>query len=401
MCSVLSIMRSVILNPITVKEVRRYPIALPYKTPFRTSYGEQTHKIAVIVEVITTDDVHGWGEASLETVPRYGYETIPTALHMLDEFLIPLVQGLTFNHPAEIAQLFTQINGHPFTKAGLDAALWDAFAKTNEMSLLDAFRDYLDEKEAPQSTIKNGVVVGIQLTTGAMLHIVQQRIQEGYRTFKLKVSPQQGIGLLKPIRTQFPDIQILVDANGAYTAKDTAHLRELDTLGLLMIEQPFPARDLIAHQQIRTQLQTPVCLDESITNLADAQLAHQLKSTDILNIKPARVGGFTEALKIYQFAWKDHLQMRVGGMLETGIGRASILQFAALTGFTLPADISATNRYFTEDITRSFELNEDGTLTPPDGHGIGAEVNRAVLTKFLLGENQFGSQYYETGDSLL
>ncbi len=375
------------MRSITIKEIRRYPIALPYKTPFRASYGEQTHKIAVIIEAITTEGISGWGEASLEEVPRYGYETIPTALHILDNFLFPTLLGQTIHTPAEISQYLNQINGHPFTKAGFDAALWDALAKTNQQSLLSMFADFVNEEIPTQPSVKSGVVVGIQPTVEETLAIVQQRINEGYRALKLKVSPHQDTRLLQIIRAEFPEIQIMVDANGAYANADLEALYKLDALNLLLIEQPFPARDLLSHQKACQHMQTPICLDESIGSLADTQLVRQLSAVGVINIKPARVGGFTEALKIYQFGRAHDLQIRVGGMLETGLGRAGILQFAALSGFTLPADISATDRYFAEDLTRSFELNADGTLTPPDGFGIGVEVDQEILQKYLFERN--------------
>lgn len=365
-------------NPIRIDTIRYFPIAIPYKIPFRTSYGEETYKVAVIIQVVTSDGVTGWGEASVERAPLYGTETVTTALHMLEIFLNPSVRGRQIDDPRQTPELYRKFQGHPAVKCGLEAAVWDAFAKANQRSLSDLFHHYVNETQS-RTDVNVGVVVGIQKALTHTLELIEQRQNEGYRSIKLKWSRDLSPESLRTIRTSFPQLKLMIDANGSFSPDDMALLEEVDGCNLLLIEQPFTRTDFVHHQILAAAIQTPLCLDESIDSFDSAILAHKLNAMQIINIKPARVGGFTEALKIYQFARQHNIGLRIGGMLETGIGRTSILQLATLSALNYPSDISATSRYFEHDLTAFIELNNDGSLSAPDGWGIGMEVDEEVM----------------------
>ena len=209
---------------------------------------------------------------------------------------------------------------------------------------------------------------------------IQKRLNEGYRRIKLKMQPGWDVELARGVRDALPDITLMLDANSAYTLDDAEHLKQLDQFNLLMIEQPLADDDIYEHSQLQPQLKTPICLDESIKTANDMRLALQVGAGRILNLKPARVGGFTESLELYKLCVETETPLWIGGMLETGIGRAANVAFASLPGITLPCDISATDRYFNPDISEPpFILGEDSTLVVPDGIGIGVEVQRDRL----------------------
>lgn len=245
------------------------------------------------------------------------------------------------------------------------------------MRLADYFAHHLPAGNTPREAIVAGVSIGIQDTIEEQIAIIQKRVAEGYKRIKLKIAPGWDIELAKAVREQFPDIMLMLDANSAYTLKDAEHLKQLDQFDLLMIEQPLSYDDIYEHSKLQPQLQTPICLDESIHSVHDWQLALELGAGKILNLKPARVGGYTESLKLYELCVKNNNPLWIGGMLETGIGRAANVALASLPGVTLPCDISATNRYFDPDITEPpFVLEADSTIKVPDGLGIGVEVQR-------------------------
>lgn len=368
--------------PIQIKTVRYYPIAMPYKTPFRTGYGVETHKTAVIVEVVSASGVTGWGEVSVERRPAYGAETLVTAGHILKDFLIPAVVGQMIDHPAHAPNLWRSIRGHLHTKAGLEAAIWDCFAKTNQMRLLELFRAYLGLIDHTNETVAVGVVIGLTDTLGDLFAIIEQRLGEGYRTIKLKITRDHGLHMVEAVRLRYPDLPLILDANGDYQLEDAAQLKALDAFNILMIEQPLAHNDILEHSILQRQLATPLCLDESIQSLHDVRLAHHLGVASAINLKPARVGGFTEALNIHRFAQHHGLRLRVGGLLETGIGRAGLLALAALPCIGLPSDISATSRYFATDLMPPVELKPDGTIQVAAGIGIGPTVDRNKLASF-------------------
>ncbi|MDZ4672030.1 MAG: o-succinylbenzoate synthase [Phototrophicales bacterium] len=364
------------MHPITITHITLHPIALPFVEVLRTSFGVEEFKSAIIVELHTADGVIGWGEIVADVRPGYGSETMTTAEHIASEFLLPLLINQTISHPSAILHLFKPVRGHHHTKAGIESAVWDAFAKSNGMSLASLFTASLPDGHASRGVAVVGVSIGIQPSLEATIAIIQKRYDEGYRRIKLKIKRGWDIELARGIRDAMPDISLMLDANSDYTLADADHLAQLDAFHLLMIEQPLADDDIFEHSQLQAYVKTPICLDESMKSAHDLRVALTLGAIDILNLKPARVGGFTQSLMMYQMCAENNLPLWIGGMLETGIGRAQNVALASLPAVTLPCDISATNRYFDPDITEPpFILNpENSTLAVPPGLGIGVEV---------------------------
>ncbi|MAU12950.1 MAG: o-succinylbenzoate synthase [Anaerolineaceae bacterium] len=365
------------MKPITIKDVLVHTVALPLVEPITTSFGSEPDKTAVLLEVITEDGISGWGEAAVDTYPGYGPETTATAEHILNNFLIPKLIGQTIAQATDVPALLRSARGHRHTKAGLEAAVWDACAKANDMRLADYFASFLPEGNAPRAAATVGVSIGIQPSVEDTVALIQKRLDEGYQRIKLKIKRGWDVELAKGIRAALPDITLMLDANSDYTLADAEHLKQLDAFNLLMIEQPLSYYDIFEHSKLAPQLKTPLCLDESIHTVNDLQMAIEVGAIGILNLKPARVGGYSESLAIYRVCVENDLPLWIGGMLETGVGRAANVAFAALPGVTLPCDISATDRYFETDLTEPpFVLGANSTLAVPDGYGIGVEVQR-------------------------
>lgn len=381
------------MNKITVRDIRLHSVALPFVEPLRTSFGEEPVKTAILVELITDEGVTGWGEATAEVRPGYCYETMGTAQHILTQFLIPLVMGKVIGDATEIPAILSPVRGHPMAKHALEAAVWDALAKANGQSLAEAFSAHLPEGHTSKGYATVGVSIGIQPTAEKTLEIITKRINEGYGRIKLKIQPGWDVELARAVRAVYPDILLMLDANSAYTLADAEHLKQLDQFNLLMMEQPLGHDDIYEHSKLQPQLQTRICLDESIKNADDLRLALELGAIRILNLKPSRVGGYTESLEIYKICVEHELPLWIGGMLETGVGRAANIAFASLPGVTLPCDISATSRYFKQDISEPpFELGEHSRIAVPQGLGIGVEVmpERIVATEAAwLAENPY------------
>jgi o-succinylbenzoate synthase len=379
------------VRAITVESVSLYPLHIPFVEPFVTSFGEEPFKAGVVVEVTTTTGVTGWGEASVELYPGYGAETVATGMHILENFAVPRVFGKTIEHPRHIPALLKSVRGNAHARAGMEAALWDAFAKSNEMRLADLFAACLPEGNASRGKATVGVSIGIMPTIEKQLEIVRKRVAQGYARIKLKIQPGWDVDVVRAIRAEFPDIVMMVDANSAYTPADADHLAQLDQFDLLMIEQPLGHEDIYDHSRLQPRLRTSVCLDESVKSANDLRLALDVGAMRILNLKPARVGGFSESLDIYTVCTERDTPLWIGGMLECGIGRAANVAFASLPGITLPCDISATDRYFRQDVTEPpFVLNADSTLDVPDDYGIGVDVVRERIEESAARWNQAG-----------
>lgn len=373
-------MSSQMLKPISIKTVRLHPVGLPLVERLRTSASWEPFKSAIIVELKTDQGITGWGECPTKMKPSYAYESMGTALHILNEFLVPAVIGQTITSPTEIPALLSDIRGHPMAKFSIEAAVWDAVAKTNSMRLADLFSAHLPEGHTPRSTATVGVSIGIQDSIDKTLDIIALRLTQGYKRIKLKIQPGWDVDLARRVREVYPDISLMLDANSAYTLADAEHLKKLDDLNLLMLEQPLAYNDIYEHSKLQPQLQTRICLDESIHTANDARLAIEMGACKIINLKPARVGGYTESLELYKVCAESNTPLWIGGLLETGVGRAANLAFASLPGVTLPCDISATNRYFDPDLTEPpFALGENSTITIPDSPGIGIEVQQDRL----------------------
>jgi O-succinylbenzoate synthase len=358
-----------------VQAIKLHSIALPLVEPLLTSFGGEVLKTAILVEIRLTDGTVGWGEIAVAEEPGYGPETMDTARIILEAHILPRLDGIHVDHPSEVPSLLSGIRGHRHTKAGVEAAFWDACAKSNHLRLIDLFASSLEKSVTTRDSALVGVSIGIQPSVEDTLQIIHRRLEQGYGRIKLKIRPGWDVELIRGVREALPEITLMADANSAYTIADGPHLKELDEFNLLMIEQPLEHDDLYQHGMLQREIRTPICLDESIKSLGDLQLALSIEAIDILNLKPARVGGFSESLHILQLCVERELPLWIGGLLETGVGRAANLAFAALPGITLPCDISATDRYFSQDVTEpAFFLNPDSTITIPDGFGVGVEV---------------------------
>ena len=361
-----------------IEKIDLYHISQQLVSPFRTSFGVQVQRDCLIL-ALHSEGVTGWGECVATNDPGYCYETVQTAWHILSDFLIPAVLGQSLAEPANLLPLLAPVRGHPLAKAALDQAVWDVAAQREGVSLAHLLaRPY---PEGARERVKVGVSVGIQPSIEATIQVIEGYVAQGYGRIKLKIKPGVDVALARAVRHAFPDLPVMLDANSAYALADAPTLQALDNLNLLMIEQPLAHDDIYQHSRLRPLLQTPICLDESVTSLAQAELARDLQACAIINVKPGRVGGWTTARQIHDLGREAGMGLWVGGMLETGIGRAGQLALAALPGFTLPGDISATERYYVPDITAPFHLNrEDSTISVPTSPGLGVVVDWGQLT---------------------
>jgi O-succinylbenzoate synthase len=358
-------------------------ISLPLVRPFRTSFGEETTKEAVLVRV-EAEGSEGWGECVAGPDPRYSEEFNDEVWLTLRDHLS---QGLLERDVSAeaLAEELAWVRGHRMAKATLEMALLDAELRAQDRSLA-AFLG------AERARVRCGVSVGITPTTEELLDQVGGYLADGYVRIKLKIEPGTDVERVAAVRSAHPDVALSVDANAAYTLPDAPLLRELDAFDLLMIEQPLPHEDLIEHAKLQREIRTPICLDESIRSAADASAAIELGACRIINIKQGRVGGLLEARRIHDLAVAAGVPVWCGGMLETGIGRAANLALAALPGFTLPGDTSASGRYFAEDLTEPFVLGRGGTMELPSGPGLGVSPDPDRLERFTLRFEQVGKE---------
>ncbi|WP_430602736.1 O-succinylbenzoate synthase [Enterococcus sp. DIV0724b] len=357
-----------------IHRIDRYRVRLPLKSPFETSYGRLTEKAFDIL--LVTDELgnQGIGELVPFEQPDYIEETIDTARIIIEKHLIPLLINADIQHPKEVSVLFEEVKGNQMAKSSLETAIWDLYAKRSNKSLKTYFND-------TRTQIPVGVSIGIQTDLTKLTDQITKYIDLGYKRIKLKIRPGYDLKPIEAIRQKFPDILLMVDANSAYTIKDIPHLKQLDTYNLAMIEQPFAANDFLDHAQLQKEIKTDICLDENIRSLKDCELAYSLGSCRSINLKIPRVGGITEAMKIADFCKEKELLVWLGGMFESGIGRALNLQFASQKIFTFPGDISASERYYYEDIlTEPIEMKQ-GEIRVPDGVGIGVCLSRDSLLK--------------------
>lgn len=366
------------IEQVVVRQVR-----LPQREAFTTSFGTTNGKTPLIVE-LHGDGIVGYGESAVPLFPFYNHETPQTALHILRDFAIPLLFEKRPETPQAVATVLGKIIGNPFARAGLEMAYWDWYAKRLSTPLSRLLG-------GERRTIPVGVSIGLQSDTDALCAQVEQYLAQGYRRIKIKISPGKDLTLVEALYERFGDqLPLMVDANSAYRAEDFAALQALDTFPLLMIEQPLREGDLYQHAQLQRSLRTPICLDESVSCRDDAEAAIAMGSCRVVNIKPGRVAGLTEALEIQARCAAAGMAVWCGGMLETGIGRAHNMALASLESFTFPGDISESARYYHEDVVSpAITLGEGGTLTIPEGAGIGFEVDRDALERFTLHVERF------------
>jgi O-succinylbenzoate synthase len=371
-----------------IERLALYHIRQKLVSPFETSFGRQEMRDSLVL-AMHGDGLSGWGECVATGSPGYSYETTATAWHILADFLIPALLGTELAEPEELAGRLRFVRGHPLAKAALDQAVWDITARRDALSVAQKLA--LPYPEGPRARVKVGVSIGIQESIETTLEVIQGYLDQGYARIKLKIRPGHDVSVARAAREAFPDTPIMLDANSAYTLDDVAVFKEMDDLNLLMLEQPLSHDDIYDHSRLRPLIGTPLCLDESILSADHARYALALGACDIINIKPARVGGWTEARKVHDLCRESDIPVWCGGMLETGVGRAGQLALASLPGFTLPGDISATDRYYATDIgSRVFSLNrEDSTITVPVGPGLGIEVEPDRLKAATVRERSF------------
>ena len=350
------------IDAISVREIR-----LRLKTPFETSFGVLDKRRILLVEA-KSEGATGWGEVTAVEGPFYNAETTDTAWITLRDFIIPLIVGKNLASATAVPGLITVVRGHEMAKAAVENAIWDLEAQWRGIPLSRLLGGRMAE-------IACGVSIGINRKPGALVGAVEKELAAGYQRIKIKIKPGSDEEPIRTLRGHFPNIKLMVDANSAYSLNDAPHLQRFDDYDLMMIEQPLAWDDFYQHAQLQAQLRTPVCLDESIHNLDQSAAAIAMKSCRILNIKLGRVGGHTEARKIEDFCKRHGIPVWCGGMLESGVGRAHNIAMSTLPGFVLPGDVSASQRYWDEDIIEpEVEVTKQGTIKVPTSPGLGYRV---------------------------
>lgn len=359
-------------SPIDIQEVSLHRLVMKLKEPFTTSFGTFQEREFFVIEIVDENGLSGFGESVAFASPWYSEETVKTNEHMMTDILIPLLIKDPIAHPQEVSERFRSIRRNNMAKSALEGAVWDLFSKRSNQTLANALG-------GEKKQIEVGISIGIQSSVKELLEIISNHVDEGYKRIKIKIKPGWDYDVLKEIRQHFPDLDMMADANSAYTLKDIELLKRLDELDLMMIEQPLAHDDIIDHAKLQAQLSTPICLDESIHSLEDARKAIELGSCKIINIKIGRVGGLTESLKIHNYCLEKGIPVWCGGMLESGIGRAHNIALTSLSQFVLPGDTASSNRYWEKDIIEPEVTVKNGMITIPDSPGIGYEINREVL----------------------
>lgn len=361
-----------------ISAVELCEIRLPLINFFETSFGRTTERRIALVRVVDKDGAAGWGECTAGEGPFYSDEWTDSAWATLKEFLAPMVVGRELNSAADAWSLMKPVRGHRMAKAAIETACWDLEAKRAGLPLWQ----YLG---GVQTEIPCGVSIGIQDSPEALMEKIERELAAGYQRIKIKIKPGWDRNIIEQVRSRFPDIRLMGDANSAYTLADVPLFKALDEFNLMMIEQPLSHEDMFDHAELQRQIKTPICLDESVHSAADAQHAIELGSCCIINVKLGRVGGHAEAKRTESVCRHNNIPVWCGGMLEAGIGRAHNIAMATLEGFTLPGDVSASARYWEEDIIEpAVTITSRGTIVAPEKPGIGYDVNQMRVEKLTV-----------------
>lgn len=359
---------NLIISKITLRE-----ILLPLREPFRISSGTVQNRRICLLELESADGATGWSECVAGEFPNYSSETIDTAWLAIKEWLAPRIIGTSLTGPHEVHELLNRdIRGHQMAKAALEMGVWELAAQTKNVALAQLLGGV-------RATIEVGISLGIQQDPATLVEKVRRSIEQGYRKIKVKIKPGNDIDFLRAVREEFgPEVPLMVDANSAYTLDEADHLKRLDEFHLMMVEQPLAHDDLLRHARLQRMLETPICLDESVTSVEKAEDMVTLGSGRIVNIKPGRVGGFLSSIAIHDFCRNHGIPVWCGGMLESGIGRAHNIALASLPNFTLPGDLSPSARYWEKDIVQpEWTMSSDGMIkVPMDKPGMGVAVDR-------------------------
>jgi o-succinylbenzoate synthase len=368
------------LERLTLREIQ-----LPLREPFRISSGTQTTRRILLLELEDVDGATAWSECVAPELPNYTAETIDTAWLAIRDWVAPRVLGRSFAEPSEVFPVLQRdFRGHLMAKAAVEMGLWALDAERLGVSLAHRLGGI-------RSGVEVGISLGIQSSPGALVERAGRAVVAGYRKIKIKIEPGADVAYLRAVREALgPTAPLMADANNAYTLADTDLLRELDEFGLMMIEQPLAWDDLTRHAQLQRRLNTPLCLDESITSLERAEDMVELGSGRIINIKPGRVGGFGQSLAIHDFCAANGVPVWCGGMLESGVGRAYNVALASLPNFVKPGDISPSARYWAEDIVSpEWIMSDEGLMAVPlDRAGIGVTVDRERIARLSVREER-------------
>jgi O-succinylbenzoate synthase len=334
---------------VIIEKITLHHLQMRLQSPFETSFGITNDRECIIL-VAHSGDMLGYGECVADADPGYSYETATTAWHILQDFLIPQVINTELSSAEDLQSRIAKVRGHPMAKAGLEMVYWDLLGKNGGKSFL--------------------------------VDVVEGYLEQGYGRVKIKIKPGRDVTEVDAVRSSFPDLVLQVDANSAYDLDSARRLVPLDKMDLLMIEQPLAEDDLWDHRRLQAEFTTPICLDESILSVRHARQALEMDACRVINIKAGRVGGLSQAIAIHNLCLEKDVPVWCGGMLETGVGRAANLALASLPGFVFPGDISATERYYAEDITEQrFVLNSDSTITIPEGPGLGISIDYMALER--------------------
>jgi o-succinylbenzoate synthase len=360
------------IEAVTLREIR-----MPLVHFFETSFGRTTER-RILLLTLHTNGPEGWGECVAGEDPFYSEESIDTAWYAVERYLAPALLGRTVEKGADAPALLGKIRGHRMAKGAIENALWDAEAQERQVPLWRLLG-------GTQKEIPCGVSIGIQNSVEQLLEKIETELDAGYRRIKVKCKPGWDIEVFAKIRQRWPEIVLSCDANSAYTLEQVEHLRKFDEFGLLMIEQPLWHDDFYFHAQLQRQLKTAICLDESIHGRRDARAAIELGTCRIINIKVGRVGGLSEAVAVHNVARQNNIPVWCGGMLESGIGRSHNIALSTLPNFTLPGDVSASKRYWKEDIIEpAVEVSPQGLIRVPETPGRGFSLKTGLIEKLTV-----------------
>ena len=362
---------------ISLRELR-----MKLRAPFQTSFGTTINRRILLVEV-GCEGATGWAEITTPEQPFYNAETTETAWHVFSDFIVPMALGKTVVAAADVPALLSGIRGNEMARAGLENAIWvlESLAKNQPLSALLG---------GSRHEIASGVSLGIQEDTGFLLATIEQELAAGYRRIKLKIKPGMDVHVIRKVREVYPDILLMVDANSAYRLEDAPVLKQLDSFNLMMIEQPLNWDDIYQHSMLQRQLDTPICLDECIHNAGHAQAAIETHACGVINLKLGRVGGHSEARRVHDVCLNRNIPVWCGGMLESGVGRAHNIAMSSLPGFVLPGDVSASRRYWDEDIIEpEIKVSEQGMIKVPQVPGLGYAVRLDRVKQLTVREREW------------
>lgn len=368
-----------------VVAARLHRVRMPLVHAFQTSSHRKAFLDHILVELEDASGAIGWGEIASSSDPYYAPETVETCWHIASKYLLPAVLDRPWTHPDQLAAYWSKVRGNNFAKAGADTAAWVLWAEVQQLPLATVLGGTRTEVVA-------GVSLGIEPTIDDLLAEVQHQVDAGYPRVKLKIAPGWDVEPVRAVRTAYPELDLHVDANGIYTADDLTYLQKLDEYGLTMIEQPFAPRDLLTHAELQRRVSTPVCLDESIETVADLETALRLEALQTLNIKVSRMGGLPAARAAHDRARDAGVAVWCGGMHEFGIGRLANVALSSLPGFTLPSDVSASEKYYARDIVEPAVTAVEGVVQVPQAAGLGHAVDRELIAANTVAELALGPE---------